>query len=337
MVKVLVCAPMDPESRLHLETLVQPSYAGWGVPEGFLAAPLSGTEIVALGREAAIIVLGPEPVSAEMLRGLPELRLLVCSRAGTDTVDVDAATRRGIPVLNAPGRNAGAVADFTIALMLELARKVSKAQAFVRSGAWTNVLAPLAEGLEGIELTGRALGLIGVGNVGRLVARRATGCGMRVLAHDPWVKTADLQGLAIEMTSLDHVLEESNFVSIHCSLTPDTRGLLDKRHLSKMKRTAYLINTARAAIVVEDALISMLQKHDLAGAALDVFWMEPVPADHPLLTLDNVVLTPHIAGAGDLVLARGSKMIVDGIEAYLQDRKLPNLVNPEVLGRHRLS
>lgn len=331
MRRALVCAPMDDESRRRLSALIEPVYAGWGSPEGMRASVLAAEQLFARGHEAEIIVLGAEEMPAEVLRDLPKLQLLACSRAGTDNVDIGVATSLGIAVLNTPGRNASAVADFTMALMLEVARKIGKAQAFLRSGAWGDWLAPMRSGFEGIELAGCTAGLIGLGNVGRLVAKRAVGFEMRVLAHDPWVGRELLGDLPIGLVSLELVLTESDFVSIHCALTSDTRGLLSHEQLSKMKPTAYLINTARAGIIDEHALISALKERSIAGAALDVFWQEPLPIDHSLLGLDNVVLTPHIAGAGDRVLERGSSMIVDGIEAYVAGTRPAHLVNPEVL------
>ena len=270
-----------------------------------------------------------------MIDCLPELRILACSRAGTEGIDLDAATKKGIAVLNTPGRNASAVADFTFCLLLDLARRTSKAQAFVHDGRWTGWLAPIEAGLEGTELGGRTLGLIGLGAIGRLVAERAMGFGMSILGYDPLVSEAEFDGENLEFVSLEQLLTLSDFVSIHCALTPKTRNLINHQRLSVMKPSAYIINTARAAIIDEQALITALQAGTIAGAALDVFWEEPLPKNHPLLQLGNVVLTPHIAGLGDCVVARAASMLVDGIEQCLAGTAPDNLVNPQVFRNAR--
>lgn len=331
--EVLVCAPMDPRSKERLACLGTPRYAGWGGPEGMHAAPLEPEQLVALGREASIIILGPEAIAAEMLQQLPNLCILAVSRAGIEGVDVAAATDRGIPVLNTPGRNAEAVADFTFALIFAMVRKTTQAEDLLRSGGWVNWLSPYKAGLEGLELSGRILGLIGFGHIGRLVAKRADAFGIRILVYDPFVQDRDLESLSINCTSLDRLLADADIVSIHCALTPETREMLNRERLSKMKASAYLINTARAAVINEEALLAALKNKAIAGAALDVFWKEPLPTDHPLMALDNVILTPHVAGMGDGVIARGAKMLVDGIEALLRGESVPNLVNPETLAR----
>ena len=332
-INVLVCAPMDPASKERLEVLGTPRYAGWGGAQGLYADPLGSEQLAALGRDASVILLGPEAMTAKTLEQLPKLRILAVARAGLEGIDIRAATKRGISVLNTPGRNAQAVADFTLALLLTLVRKIPRAEDLLRSGGWESWRSPYAAGLEGPELSGRVLGLVGFGEIGRQVAERADAFGLRILVYDPFVQAQDLPNLPVDLISLAQLLAESDIVSIHCSLTPETRGMFNQARLSKMKPSAYLVNTARAAIIDEDALVAALKNRTIAGAALDVFWEEPLSTDHPLMALDNVILTPHVAGMGEGVIARGAKMLVDGIEALLRGEPAPNLINPETLTR----
>jgi D-3-phosphoglycerate dehydrogenase / 2-oxoglutarate reductase len=330
-IKILACAPLEDDSKKRLMDLGELTFAGWGGPEGMHATPLTPAELIDLGKDADVIILGTEPMPAEVLQKLPALKLLVCSRAGVESIDIRAASSLGIPVLNTPGRNAFAVADYTIGLLIALVRKIPSSQTFLQSGLWKTWSSPSDHGLEGRELPGRTLGLIGLGMIGRLVARRAVSFDMRLLGYDPYVNDEQVIGLGIQMTSLDELLEGSDFISLHCSLTPETRNMLNSENLEKIKPNAYIINTARAALIEEEALMQALQNRKIAGAALDVFWKEPLPQNHPILKLGNVIMTPHIAGMGDQVFSRGSKMILEGILSFFSNKKPANLVNPEVL------
>ena len=328
--KILICAPLDEDSRKRLSDLGELTHAGWGGSDGLHAAPLNAEQLIDFGKDADVIILGPEAMPGEVLQKLPRLKLLACSRAGVEGIDVRLASSLGIPVLNTPGRNAAAVADFTFGLLIALARKFAQAWSFLQSGQWKDWSSPADYGLEGRELSGCTLGIIGLGKIGRLVANRAAGFDMEILGFDPYLDDKTIKGFGIRPTSLEELLTRSDFTSLHCSLTPETKNLLNSKNLPLLKPEAYIINTARAALIEEEALVTALQSRKIAGAALDVFWKEPFPRDHPLLKLDNVILTPHIAGLGDLVISRGSKMIVEGIEAFFSDRKPNNLVNPEV-------
>jgi len=328
-IKILVCAPLEEVVRNRLADLGKLTYAGWGGPDGMHAAPLTADQLIDLGKDSDVIILGTEALPGEVLKKLPALKLLVCSRAGVESVDVSLASSLGIPVLNAPGRNAVAVADFTFGLLLAVVRKIAQSQSFLLSGLWKNWSSPSDYGLEGKELPGCTLGIIGLGMIGRLVAKRATCFDLKILGFDPYVNENLIKGIDIHLTPLKELLSRSDFISLHCSLTPETKNLLNSKNLSEIRSDAYIINTARAALIEEEALVETLQNRKIAGAALDVFWKEPIPQDHPLLKLDNVLLTPHIGGMGDQVFTRGSKMIVDGIMAFFSSVKPTNLVNPE--------
>ena len=285
--------------------------------------------LVAAGAGATLLVVELEAVDAGVLTALPSVRVVASARGDPTNVDLPAATAAGVAVLHTPGRNAASVADFTLGLILAHSRSLARGQAHLRQQGW------LVDGelpylhFRGPELAGRTLGLVGYGHVGREVARRvAGGFGMRVLVYDPFVREPPPP--AEPVAALDNLLVASGFVSLHCPLTPVTAGLIGARELGLMGPDAVLVNTARAAVVDEQALVAALRERRIAGAALDVFWEEPLPRDHPLLALDNVTLTPHLAGAADDVVGHHSATIVDDVARYLAGRRPIHLANPEV-------
>jgi len=219
-------------------------------------------------------------------------RLRVVGRAGTgvDNIDVAAATRRGVIVVNAPTGNSNAVAEHTIALMLALARRIYPAVTSLKAGRWEK------RALEGSEVQDKTLGLVGLGRIGMLVASKARGLGMRVVAHDPYVSSEHAASSGVELASLAETLRRADFVSVHTPLSPDTRGMIRAAELALLKPTAYLLNCARGGIVDEQALHDALERGVLAGAALDVFEEEPT-TDNPLIALSSVVATPHLGAS----------------------------------------
>jgi D-3-phosphoglycerate dehydrogenase / 2-oxoglutarate reductase len=298
--------------------------------------------------EAAIIEA--DPVGAGTLDAMPALRILACVRGEPVNIDVEAATARGIPVLFAPGRNAEAVADFTLGLIFSALRWIAPAHRRIVSGELTEET-ELGRGsradviwsyrdrtrphpyamFKGPELRSQVLGLIGFGSIGRLVAERAVCLGARVLVADPYIEAARIAASGCRPVPLDELLREADIVSLHArgSGTP----LLGSRELAMMKQGAYLINTSRAVLVDYDALERMLRGGHLGGAALDVFPVEPLPPDSPLLTLPNVTLTPHLAGASTNVVAHQSQIILANLRALLAGPPWRDLAikNPEVL------
>ena len=260
------------------------------------------------------------------LAELPDLRLLSILGTGTDNVDLEAATRLGILVTNTPGASTASVAELTLALMLCAARHVALADRKVREGVWHHQ--------HGIELRGKTLGLVGLGLIGQEVARLGKALGMSVLA---WSFRRDEQraaALGVEQSDLDDLLRRSDVVSLHLRASPQSAGLIGKRELSLMKATAILINTARASIVDQEALIHALRDKRLAAAGLDVFTSEPLAADSPLLRLDNVVLSPHVGWVTHEATERLAQMPVDNIVAYLEGRP-QHAVNPAALDHPR--
>src|SRR5439155_1058561 len=235
----------------------------------------------------------------------------------------NAGTARGIPVLRAPGRNADAVAELTVALLFAVNRGVVRADLDVREGeVYRDGTIPYQR-FRAWQLAGRTAGLVGLGAVGRATRWRLEGLGMRVIAHDPYADDAT--------HSLDDLLAEADVVSMHAMVTPETQGMIGAEQFARMKDDAMYVNTARAMLHDTDALVGALESGTLAGAGLDHFEGEHLPADHPLQSMPNVVLTPHIGGATYDTEANHSKLIADGLEQLLGGGKPDNLVNPEVL------
>lgn len=323
--KALVTAELSAGGRAGLASLgYEVVHDGWGAT----GAVLDRDAFIAAATGAALVVVEIEAVDDAVLEALPEVRIVASARGLPTNVDLAAASARGIPVLHTPGRNAASVADFTIGLILAESRSLARGQDHLRRVGWD------VEGelpylhFRGPELAGRTLGLVGYGAVGREVARRAVGgFGMRVLVSDPYVAEVERP---VEAVSLEQLLQESHVVSLHCALTPATTGMIGERELALMRRDAVLVNTARAGVVDEGALVAALVDGRLAGAALDVFWSEPLPRSHPLLSLDNVTVTPHLAGAADDVVDHHCAMIIDDVQALLAGRRPRFLANPDV-------
>jgi glyoxylate reductase len=256
----------------------------------------------------------------------PQLKVISNHAVGFDNIDVLAATARKIPVGNTPDVLTEATADFAFALMMAVARRINEGERYVRDGKW-KTWGPMT--LLGVDLKGATLGLIGFGRIGKAVAHRALGFDMRVIYYDLSEKkpSPHLNAMPVDFETL---LEESDFISIHAPLTPDTRHLIDAEALSKMKPNTVLINTARGPIVDPDALYEALKEHRIFGAGLDVTEPEPIPLDSPLLALDNVVIAPHIASASKTSREKMAWMAAQNLIAGLKGERLPNCVNPHV-------
>ena len=277
---------------------------------------------------ATVLVVHKAPVTAAVLEAAPALKLVACARGNPVNVDLRAAASRGIAVVCAPGRAAESTADFTMILILALARHLVPACVRVRElgpGAWHYAV---RSALEGVELYGRILGLVGFGQVGRRVAARARAFGMEVLVYDPHVPEDLLREAGAEPASLEELLRRADFVSLHAPLTPQTRGLIGARELALMKPAACLINTARGELVDEQALAEALRAQKIRAAALDVLAAEPPPPDHPLLALPNVLITPHLGGKTDAAPRRAAQTVIRDVRNFLLGRPLENPVSP---------
>jgi D-3-phosphoglycerate dehydrogenase len=330
----------------RLQSRCEVIHTGWGKT----GHRLSEEELAAILGDVNILLVGYEKVTAQVIEKAKKLELIGCSRSNPVNVDVKAAALRGIPVIHAPGRNANAAAEFTIGLMLTEARNIARGDRALRSGYYLGDSSSRFSGadpasditwnldgdspykqLRGFELRGRTLGLIGLGNVATRVARLAQAFGMKVLVFTP-VSDAELASqLDVQRVELDDLLQQSDFISVHCKVSDETRGLLDRRAFGLMKPAAYLINTARAIVVEQDALMDALNDRRIAGAALDVFWYEPLPSNHPLLKMENVTLTPHLGGAAVEVPELHSRMIVDDVFSWLDGKKPVHVFNPDGL------
>jgi phosphoglycerate dehydrogenase-like enzyme len=243
-----------------------------------------------------------------VFRQSPALRLLSLWGTGTDNVDLNAAARHGVTVTNTPGVSAFSIAEHALSLMLAVARRIPQVDSEVRHGHWPRG--------QSVQLHGKTLGIIGLGAVGRQFARLGTGIGMRVIA---WTMHPD-PSLGFELVSLDELLSSSDVISIHLRLSDETRGFIGKGQLEKMRSSAILINTARGAIVDEQALIEALTSARIAAAGLDVFEVEPLPARHPFTRLENVVLTPHSAGVTPEALEAGLQLSIENVSNFLNAR-----------------
>jgi len=253
---------------------------------------LSGAELVeALQDSDGLIVRSETKVTSELIEQAPGLRVIGRAGVGVDNIDVPAATIRGVVVMNAPDGNTITTAEHTIALLISLARSIPQANSSLKAGRWER------KKFIGVELQGKTLGIVGLGRIGRVVASRARALGMQIVAYDPFIAPEQARDLEIELAPLDDVYARADFLTVHTPLTAETRGLIDRDVLGKMKHGARLINCARGGLVDEDALYEALTNGSIAGAALDVFSQEPPAADHRLLQLDQVIATPHLGAS----------------------------------------
>src|SRR5687768_3399714 len=243
---------------------------------------LTGPSLVeALQNSEGLIVRSETKVTADLLASVNSLRVIGRAGVGVDNIDVAAATIRGIVVMNAPDGNTITTAEHTIALLISLARSIPQANSSLKAGRWER------KKFIGVELQGKTLGIVGLGRIGRVVASRARAMGMLIVAYDPFIAPEQARDLEIELAPLDDVYARADFLTVHTPLTAETRGLIDREVLRKMKHGARLINCARGGLVDEDALYEALIDGSIAGAALDVFSEEPPPADHRLLQLEQ--------------------------------------------------
>ena len=267
-------------------------------------------------------------ISARVIEASDNLKAIVKYGVGVDNIDIDAATRRNVMVVNCPEYGSETVADHAFALMICLARRIVHIDRATRDTAW---VWPSPEFI-GVDLFAKTLGLIGFGNIGRAMCRRAAGFGMERVYCDPYVAEESVAEYGARAVSLEELLERSDFVSIHCTLTPETRGLIGEPELRRIKDTAYLIDVSRGAIIRQPALLRALSEGWIAGAGLDVFPVEPLTADDPLLRMDNVLLTSHLAWYTVEADERLAKECMARVIEVLEGRRPRNIKNAEALG-----
>ena len=267
---------------------------------------------------------------AELLERSPRLLAVSATGAGCDTVDIPACTQAGVLVVNQAGANAQSVAEHAVGAMLDVSRRLSESDRLLRQTRGFS-----REDLMGREMSGKTLGLVGIGNIGRRVARMASAFDMTVLATDPYLSEAEVAQRGAQSVSLDELLERSDFVSLHCPRDPSTLNMIDARAFAKMKPGAVFVSTARGGIHSEAALAEALASKHLAGAALDVWDVEPPPLDHPLLGFANVVATYHTSGVTPEARARMGSFAADQIVGILRGHLPPRLLNPKALPRFK--
>ncbi len=305
----------EPISKNGLRLLAQ--QPGWEVVDPSQYAQSSASH---LSDADGLIVRSAVYVDTALLEKAPKLRVIGRAGVGVDNIDVEAATRRGIVVMNTPGANAVAVAELTIGLMISLARHLPRADASTRAGKWEK------KSFQGTELRGKELGILGLGRIGVEVAKRAKALGMNISAHDPYVSPALARDLGIKLASLDDLYARADYLSLHLGLTPQTQGMINAESLAKMKKGVRIVNCARGELVDDRALCAALGSGQVAAAALDVFSEEP-PKGSPLLDLPNVIATPHIgastAEAQDAVGVQLAEQIIE----YLSHGVVQNAVN----------
>jgi len=304
--------------RWEHPTLVDLQQANLAIESGGPEAVPLPPEVTGNVADFRLLSVQFTPVSRRFIEAAERLEVIGVLRGGTENVDVEFATSRGISVLNTPGRNARAVAECTIGMILSEIRNIARSHACLKSGDWRRSF-PNSDAIP--ELYGKTVGLVGYGAVGRLVAAYLEAFGSRIIAYDPY-GTGD--PAPAEMVDLDTLLKQSDVVSIHARLTDENHHLIGRKELALMKPTAILVNTARSGLIDEDALTRALAKREIMGAALDVFDTEPLPPDHPLVQLDNVTITPHLAGSTVDAFRNSPKLMAEHFKRMFNgERPLP--------------
>jgi D-3-phosphoglycerate dehydrogenase len=289
------------------------------IPQG---KKISQEELIQTLGEYDAAIVGIERITASVIQASKKLRVIAKHGAGVDNIDVKTASSRGIVVTSAPGTNSESVADLTMGLFLSLARKIPFADQSIRAGGWPRLV--------GFQMFQKVLGIIGLGEIGKRVAKRALGFEMRVNAYDVIRDEAFAQQWGIAYLSLDELLATSDFISIHIPSLPSTFKMIGERELKRMKKEAFLVNISRGDILDEEALYKVLKERTIQGAALDVFSNEP-PKESPLLALDNVVLTPHMGAYTYEALRETGMICVRGITDLFEGKRPRFVVNPEAL------
>jgi D-3-phosphoglycerate dehydrogenase len=292
---------------------------------------LKGDELVEAASACdGLVVRSETKVTAQLLGAAPRLRVIGRAGVGVDNIDVAAATEAGVVVMNAPDGNTMTTAEHTLALLLALARRVPQGNASLKAGQWER------KKFVGTELRGKTLGVVGLGRIGRVVARRALGFEMKVVAFDPFVAPEQLRDTEIELAPLEEVCARADFVTVHTPLTPETRGIIGARELALMKPGVYVINCARGGLVDERALHAAIKEGGVAGAALDVFEQEPPPPDHPLVAMDEVVSTPHLGASTKEAQEGVALTVAEQMRDFFLTGAVRGAVNVPAVGAHEL-
>jgi D-3-phosphoglycerate dehydrogenase / 2-oxoglutarate reductase len=314
--KILVCDPISPKGIALLQQ--RPEFQVVVLPKRLAEAEL----LPVVADAVAMVVRSETKVTRKVIEAAPKLRVVGRAGVGVDNVDVEAATQRGVVVMNTPGGNTTSTAELSFAMILSLARKVPQAAGSMAAGKWDR------KQYQGIELAGKTLGVLGMGRIGSEVAKRALAFGMRVVAYDPFLTEARAKALGVELASeLDVVYRESDFITVHMPVTEQTRGMLNTAAFAKMKPAVRIVNCARGEIVVEADLIAALDSGKVAAAGLDVFPIEPLPADHPFRKHPGITLTPHLGASTEEAQEKCGIEVAEVITGYLLTGEVRNAVN----------
>ena len=315
-------------ARLDITELMLPwPIEPFGAVENVFEASGTVDELIDALQGVEIAVTQMAPFAGRVFERCPDLRMIGVCRGGPVNVDLDAATAAGVVVTNAPGRNAQAAAEFAVGLMLAAMRHLPSVHEEMRNGVWRGDHYTYENA--GVELSGETVGLVGLGSISRIVARILQAFGATVIATDPFADPID----GVELVELDELLRRSGIVSLHARLTPETHQMIDAERLAQMRPGAILVNTARGGLLDHAPLPDLLASGRLGGLALDVYDVEPPPADWPLLSAPNVVLTPHLAGATRKTADRAAAIVADEVQRFITGQECRYVVNPEVQER----
>ena len=312
---VLICDPISPKGIALFQQ--QPEFK-----VTVLEKRLSESELLPLVRDVeAMVVRSETKVTRKMLEAAAKLRIVGRAGVGVDNVDVEAATQRGIVVVNTPGGNTISTAELTFSMLMSLARKIPQAHASMKAGEWNR------KAFHGVELYNKTLGILGMGRIGSEVARRAIVFGLRVLAYDPYLALSRAKALQVELLELDEIYARADFITVHMPMTDETRGMIDAAAFAKMKKGVRVLNCARGGIVNEKDLCDAIQSGHVAGAALDVYEVEPPPKDFPLRDLPQVIMTPHLGASTEEAQENVGIEVAEAITDYLVNGAVRNAVN----------
>ncbi|AEF96185.1 phosphoglycerate dehydrogenase [Methanotorris igneus] len=321
MVKILVTDPLHEDAIKILEE----------VGDVEIATGLSKEELLEKVKDAEVLVVrSGTKVTREVIENAEKLKVIGRAGVGVDNIDLDAATEKGIIVVNAPDASSISVAELTMGLMLAAARNIPQATASLKRGEWDR------KSFKGIELYGKTLGIVGLGRIGQQVAKRAQAFGMNIIAYDPYIPEEVANSLGIKLVDLNTLCKESDFITLHVPLTPKTKHMIGKEQINLMKKNAIIVNCARGGLIDEKALYEALKEKKIRAAALDVFEEEP-PKDNPLLTLDNVIGTPHQGASTEEAQKSAGTIVAEQIKKVLKGEPAENVVNLPMLPPEKMS
>ena len=314
--KIVVCDPISPKGIALLQQ--RPEFQVVVLPKRLPEAEL----LPVVADAVALVVRSETKVTRKVIEAAPKLRVVGRAGVGVDNVDIEAATQHGTVVMNTPGGNTVTTAELSFAMLLSLARKVPQAHASMVAGKWDRKL------FQGAELMGKTLGVLGMGRIGTEVAKRAIAFGMRVIAYDPYLTEDRAKAIGAEFAdSVDEVYRVADFITVHMPVTPETKHMLNAAAFAKMKPGVKIVNCARGEIIVEADLIAALESDKVAGAALDVYAVEPLPADHPYRKQANLILTPHLGASTEEAQEKCGIEVAEVIAGYLLTGEVRNAVN----------